>query len=387
MIKEIAKNTYQNLMPSGDTVEIGDKDSLDFKPHLKLNRFGGECFIKVGLPVTEKSLPIIDGDRITWEGRGRHIIMYPLAPDKQMELGGYEYEIVLDKKPRSNKIILDIQSQGLKFFYQPPLHPDHPTWYEGEDGYSYRPENIVGSYAVYHATKGGMVTLQDVARGITTGQGLIIFRPRIVNAIGQWMWEEQYIDPVTGKQIITIPQEMIEGGHYPLRHVAGDTFGYTTKGGSTKDIDTFRYYNEHQLTAGSGTADSITWYIYRSGPVGENLKVGLYNDSEARIATCSPQSFPSNQDDWLTVALSTNPDLTQNEYYWLGGRTDGAGGSVKCYYNTNSIYYGYHSADYASFPPADFTDVTKTTGRLFSVYCTYTPAVPPPTFIPRVVMF
>ena len=42
MIEQIATTTYEIEMPSGDKVEVGNKDSAEFEPHLKLNRWGDE---------------------------------------------------------------------------------------------------------------------------------------------------------------------------------------------------------------------------------------------------------------------------------------------------------------------------------------------------------
>ena len=51
------------------------------------------------------------------------------------------------EKPLSNVISLSIQSKGLKFYYQGPL-----TDKEKAEGII-RPEEVTGSYAVYHESK------------------------------------------------------------------------------------------------------------------------------------------------------------------------------------------------------------------------------------------
>ena len=362
-VTHISDTTFEKTLPFGDKVEIGDKTSKDFKPHLKLNRFGGECFINVGLPVTEKSLPIIDGDKITWEGKDRHVIMYPLAPDEQMTLGGYEYEVVLEKKPRSNQIIINLQSQGLIFDYQPPL-----TQKEIDEGHI-RPDNIVGGYAVCHATKGGMVTPQDVAKGITTGQGFFIYRPGIVNAIGQWMWSEQFIDPITGKQIITIPMEMIEGGHYPLRHVAGDTFGYTTIGGTGTPFSGSVFVGMPG-TPSAGTAQSISLYANNSG---DNFKGVLILGADKTIlanGVGNPAGIAAGVA-WVVSSFGTDPTLTNAEHF-AGAISDN---EITVYYNSGTGSQRWADASNSYTTPTDPTDGGQTSTR-YSIYCTYTVGVP-----------
>lgn len=79
---------------------------------------------------------------------GRTDMEYPLPAGEGMEDGGFEIEIVLDEAPARNVFEFDIEgADELDFFYQPPLTDE-----EVADG-AVRPENVVGSYAVYHKSK------------------------------------------------------------------------------------------------------------------------------------------------------------------------------------------------------------------------------------------
>jgi hypothetical protein len=163
MLKQIEKTTYEIDLPFADKAEIGDKDSADFKPNLKLKRWGEECSINLSIPTTEKIKPIIQDNKILWQGRDYGAEFYQ-ATD------GFKFNIILPKKPKTNVFPLDFGSDNLKFYYQPPLTD------EFKDGWSdefktdisvsetgvkdlkgkllaYRPEFAVGSYAAYHATK------------------------------------------------------------------------------------------------------------------------------------------------------------------------------------------------------------------------------------------
>ncbi len=356
-MEQIAKTTLQTIMPSGDKVEIGDKNSLDFKPHLKLNRWGGECFIKVGLPVTEKSLPIIDGDKITWEGKDRHIIMYPLAPDKQMELGGYEYEVVLDKKPKTNKIIIDLQGQGLRFGYQPAL-----TQQEIEEG-CIRPENVVGSYVVKHATKGGMNSIygKDYKAGIYG----MIYRPKIVDARGDWVWGEQII--ANDKQIITIPQEFLEYAHYPIRHVGGDTFGYTEVGASQVGAGNNAIFG-YVYTGGAGTGVSMSVRVADSG---SKFELALYLDSDDSLVDSTVEGTAPAVHDWITVNFNGSPALSAVVYKLCHNFEV----NIAIRYNTVSSYTYYHDPQtYGTWPSTAVFNTYSQTYE-YSLYCTYTPSV------------
>ena len=67
----------------------------------------------------------------------------------ELDNGDFEFEYILKSIPSSNVIEFDIETKGLNFFYQPEL-----TQQEIDEGAS-RPENVIGSYAVYHKTQSG----------------------------------------------------------------------------------------------------------------------------------------------------------------------------------------------------------------------------------------
>ena len=79
-ILPINPTTYEVTLLSGDKVEIGDREAVDFKPHLKLKRWGEECFIKVGLPTTGKKSPIVEGDKVKRVEPNLEAHFYPLEP-------------------------------------------------------------------------------------------------------------------------------------------------------------------------------------------------------------------------------------------------------------------------------------------------------------------
>ena len=65
-----------------------------------------------------------------------------------MEDGGFEIEVYFPERPASNVFRFAIEgAEELDFFYQPELTPEELA----QD--AVRPENVVGSYAVYHKTE------------------------------------------------------------------------------------------------------------------------------------------------------------------------------------------------------------------------------------------
>lgn len=63
--EQINPTTWKTRLPSGDQIEVGDASSGTFKPHIKLNRWGGECSIGIGYPTLIRKAPVVSGDKIT----------------------------------------------------------------------------------------------------------------------------------------------------------------------------------------------------------------------------------------------------------------------------------------------------------------------------------
>src|SRR3990167_8342358 len=128
-------------------VEIGDSKQVDFKPQVKIIRWDNEVNFSLRAIEDPNATVEIEKDVIKYITPEYEVHQYD-KPDAG-EDGGFEFEWVLPQKPASNALQATIQTKGLNFFYQLPLIQQ-----EIDDGAS-RPENVEGSYAVYHVTKGG----------------------------------------------------------------------------------------------------------------------------------------------------------------------------------------------------------------------------------------
>lgn len=127
-----------------------------------------------------------------------------------------EYEVVLRKKPANNTINIPFTATNLVFYYQPPLTSEFAQaeceiWTETHvkllDGKEYfRPANIVGSYAVYHASK--------VGNEAGTGKLFHIYRPYATDALGAMVWCSIHI--ANNILTMTIPQTFLNSATYPV---------------------------------------------------------------------------------------------------------------------------------------------------------------------------
>jgi hypothetical protein len=88
-----------------------------------------------------------------------------------------------------------IQTKELEFCFQ----PHELTESEVEDGANERPDNVKGSYAVYHASKAN--------NKYRTGKAFHLYRPQITDSQGLQAWCEISLDLESGTMRAAIPNE------------------------------------------------------------------------------------------------------------------------------------------------------------------------------------
>lgn len=406
MPEQINDTTFDVTLSSGDKVEIGDKEAIDFKPHIKLNRWDGECFLaikpageieeEVEYEVEEEKVKCkykVKQGEFEFEWETEFYALEPrvvIAKDKdgndvpftQNELGGFEFEVFLKEKPPTNKIVLDIETQGLKFYSQP---------YEiAED--SIAPENVKGSIAVYHATRTNMHRGKADAEKYKCGKAFHIYRPKITDAEGNWVWGELSIDEQASTLTITIPQEFIDGATYPV--VIDPTFGYTTLGttgsvsiaGTSSDRSTMvgiavvlgvngtlsSMHIGSKAKLASETAD-LFGGVYRENSAGagsHDLVASVEQLNQAFTTTASFKTINAaseelTADTYILAALANGADLTTSSNFIDVMYDDGA--VVNLYFETT-----YGASGYATRKAEDpWTETASATARIYSIYCTY----------------
>lgn len=204
-------------------VEIGDAKQPDFKPQAKLMRWDNEVNFSLRAQEHPSAIVETEGNLIKYITPEYEVHQYELDPGDIGEDGGLEFEWILPSKPSTNVLTATIQTKGLNFYYQPAL-----TQEEIDEGAS-RPDNVIGSYAVYHATQGGMNRADGME--YKTGKAFHIYRPQATDDTGKQVWCDLHIDTDTGVLTVTVPQDFLDSAIYPI--VVDPTFGYTSVGAST----------------------------------------------------------------------------------------------------------------------------------------------------------
>lgn len=396
-IKPINDTTFEVEMPSGDKVEIGDREATKFKPHLKLNRWGDECFLAIQPAgyIEQEIEEELEGDKIKCKYKVKQEDIefelesefYPLEPrtvvaakDRrgrdvpftQNELGGFEFEVVLKEKPVSNQIVFDIQAQGLRFSYQPPLT-------QGEiDKGTIRPDNVIGSYAVYHAIRGNSHGNNVDAEKYKTGKAFHIYRPHLVDAVGSEAWADLNI--FNGVLAIILPQQFLDEAVYPV--TVDPDFGYTAIGGSSIAIGTYdtsmRAGSAWAMPAPGGTANYIKAYLESEWNPGckafINQKDSVAAGQHGQIATKENLGITPGPH-WEQFNLANEP-LTAAVVYILNVTCDYAAiGETHLYYDANGAVASYIEYQIYAAPESPWVVNPEGTTLDYSIYCNYTEAV------------
>lgn len=285
--------------------------------------------------------------------------------------GGFKIDILLNEKPDTNRFCYLIEgAEQYDFFYQPPL-----TAEEIEQG-AERPEEIVGSYAVYHKELKNHVAGRE---NYATGKVMHIPRPQVWELndeenTKEWA-ELSYED---GELCVTARQEFLDEATYPVR--IDPTFGYTSVGAS--QATAFEGYTDNEYIAGTAftlsedaAVESIsvgTWLTDMINP-GGSIFLEDGNGANSHTLIAGPASG-ARTGDFTTHVLSA--ELTAGNYILAMTQDDFSGGSsVESSYrfdSTGSNRWYYQVGYYNGNVPSTWSRAESGTGRNFSIYVTYT---------------
>lgn len=222
--------------------------------------------------------------------------------------GGFKVDILLNEKPDTNEFCYTIEgAENYDFFYQSPLSAEEKLTIS-------RPENINGSYAVYHKDLKNNVVGKD---NYATGKVMHIPRPQVwsMSDTENKVWADMNYD--NGNLCITVPQSFLDAASYPVR--VDPTFGYTSVGGSSFNVADFFNGDGRfgtSFTGVDGTLDSI--HVYFDGSA-TNVKAivntkdsggsGIHNQVVSPI-----EKAVSAGGTWETFTASGETLVSSNNY-------------------------------------------------------------------------
>jgi len=367
-------------------------------PTAKLKKWGDETYIKISYPDFDKKIkPKQEDKKLKWKGKDMEVHLYPLEPRiikenghtfKQLEQGGFDFEIILKKKPATNKIVIPIETKGLKFLYQPSMIEQigwgniatatETTGYD-ENGniISCIPENVVGSYAIYHDTKSKHFWGNETdAEKYKTGKAFHIYRPKLIDSNGWEVWGELKIE--NGKLEVGIPIDFWNNSVYPIS-TGSTNFGYESIGSGDGNIENTILAGKATSGAEGGTGEYIKAAVKYSTNA-KNAKAHLFlNDAGGtRVTNGDTAEVQTDQTtyDWEQYNFNTAPTIVASTDYQIGVWGYSYIGAHYVARDTNmghSNIWNSLSRTYNSW--ADLGDAATEDYYDHSIYCTYTPAV------------
>lgn len=274
-----------------------------------------------------------------------------------------EFDITLASAPASNVITLALENSGNNFYYQDVLTPTE------RDSGAFRPTDIIGSYAIYHATKRDDYS-QIGGQNYMAGKVGHIYRPKITDANGVWVWGTLSI--VENNLLVTIPQTFLNTAAYPI--VVDPTFGYTTAGASVEGAGSA--YCFLNTTGFVGTGTSMNWYGNQaSGALLTQLAMYTVVGSTGTYFTNSKtvSSTVGIVAGWNTQNYDVDPTFTAINYslFFIGQISGKTGASI--HYDTGSSGVGTTATSSGYVDQTWPSTLTAPTGGTmsFSIYATY----------------
>jgi hypothetical protein len=351
------------------SVVVGDEKQSDFKPRLKIKKWDNEVNFSVGV-IDDGSVSTheLRDNKIIWSQGNKEAHFYP------KDNGDFEFEILLKEKPISNILELSIQTKGLDFFFQPLLTEEERLAME-----IHRPENVEGSYAVYHKTQQGNYSALG-GKNYMAGKAFHIFRPKIIDADEKWAWGKLNIDVDRGVLSIEIPQSILDNGKYPLS--VDPTFGNTSTAGTLQNsnID-WACFVKATPTSGDGTVSKLTLWAARHSPNDIPIKAVIWLYSTKAIITGGvggTVSIPAGDAQSWDITYSTPPSVVNNTDYYIGIVDEGItkDESHALYFDTGAANTGGQDKANNYTTPAAIGTITDNTRR-YEIYATYTAGAPP----------
>ena len=374
--KDLSINAY-HIDTLGDVkprIVIGGK-SPKFVPNLNISFDCASGKEKYYINLNRKAVKVDEEKESHVDGK----ISLPIGAQTDIwhidEHGRLNWDIDFEQKPSTNVFEWELTcSEGLSFHYQPAL-----TKQEIEK-HSVRPDDVVGSYAVYcdkagHYRDASGKTLENY----TTGKLLHIYRPLCRDAAGKTEWADLNI--ADGKLTVTIPQKYLDAAQYPV--TLDPTFGITARGATEGETACSVSWPISGLSpSGGGTLTNISIWTTASTDPGPSLYFAFYSDSSGPASRLAYDGASFSTGPNASPHLVTNPvawsyalPASAAQYHGAAFRVEGtssAGSPPDHFYYDNGGGKTNSYSDGFMAPPATISGwSTDYSDKYFSLYATY----------------
>jgi len=364
-------SSVQTVTGADFTTSDGLEVNLDSTGTLTISKWNNESWYKINMgsipsSTTEPTKGVYEQQYLNYKTR-----IYGID-------NGIEYEIELSKIPTSNVFNFYLDSQNVVFTYQPPLTSEFTTGFIAEFNeecnvtssyvigiktgtvYVHRPENVVGSYAVYGMKNNGQY-----------GSGKLshVYRPVAIDSAGNRMFGDLVIKDKL--MTVSINSEWLKNAVYPV--IIDPTFGDTTTSATSTLVPALSILVIKATPLTSGYISSMSVYGTDVGIAGYIRSI-VYNSDGSEVAN-SPSSgaiFSTGGVSWKVANyLLIYPQVTAYSQYWIGIVVDSTSGVNVRYDAGTTDYMIVTPITSFEYPPINIGSVA-TGQRNYSIYATYT---------------
>lgn len=406
----VVSEKYAFKTKDNSVIQVGTERHSPPKPYITLDKWDGEVSLKIRMPFETGDNGTIIGDKVRYSTADNPLVketdprvdidIYPKLADAQHEEGGVEFDTILYEKPAINKIEFALETNGLNFFYQLPLTSEWVVGQkiDGENGIRaissvtetdvvddlgrrriHRPENVVGSYAVYASEE---KINYEGGKLYRTGQMGMIYRPKIIDSAGTEIWGVLNVDQDAGILSVEIPQKFLDEAVYPV--TVDPDFGYTTAGGTSftiwNDDNTgkatgHRGFGTYTPTFVGGAVTKFSFYTFRASET-HYLDLAVYTASgsptrpDTRVGSATTVTIGTvNPAAWKDSQAANIPLTNGVNYVAVYGNPNT---NVDLYYNDAGGSYSRYEADGWTLPTTFIEDNWGSSINI-SFFATYTP--------------
>ena len=348
--------------------EIGDVKQQEFYPQVKVKTWDNESNFSIRLITDEMGVYVFNPSESKTTHLTSNMISNFYPKDEEGEWGGHEFETIINSKPNTNVINYSIRYKNVDFYYQGEL-----TEEDIELGCN-RPENVVGSYAVYSSFTDNFIN----GKNYYTGKICHIYRPFVIDSSNNKVWCDMKINDDKSILSITIPQDFLDNATYPI--LLDPTLGYTSVGASSTNLASPWATGPFTLPAGQ-TVEYLTLYSKSTDGTSVPYILGLYADTGAtvpgaRLAISQTGSISGTTDAWQSGRPLTYYNASSQPVWFAQNASATVGKTIVIYYDTGRTglnVRGSTSSENYSYPTLldPFKAVFNAPGWSFSIYATY----------------
>lgn len=293
---------YLYHLSNGDTVEVGDSTTTDFKASVKTIRNDGSCYFSLWLE-GGTFVPTLNGLVVSFDfNTDINVSIYPVEPCERLPEGGIEYDVKLLEKPAQNTVTFNVDWQGITWQKILALNVEYnEAKCEEQFGlqgapYTMTATSITGSDLIVYKTRAGYEVNSYLGIAVNNRRDttqyesnisytrvsrthLHIHRGLMTDNVGNTTWVEDIsLNEVAKTITFTLPRTWLRNAVYPVRQVCGVDPAYTQDMDSWQASDNESWSDYDLFTNKTVPKGAVAEVILSNSRINTEYLVGIRAD-------------------------------------------------------------------------------------------------------------